>query len=356
VNSFKNRNSESYWKWIFRTNDHLSQIVFIFVSKLNAQNARNFQLFEASTDIRIVYLNGIRIRYTDVIMLKLFPIMVKLFKNKTRRYNALHLFSIPKFYTRQKQVLHLDDPVYSKFELENIIKWASAQNYNNGESILICTNEYTKNWFLMRVKFLKVFIVEQGFQDIVPTKSSPALNFSCVYSSPYIDISTDKHGNHTTWGAEILITQIIPKLNRVDPDIQIHIIGQIGKKANHSLSKLHNVFTYGRVNFKENSEILSKCTIGIYPRTFDHKRSILKIFSYIGAGLPVVTFDLEDTRVIKDYNLGLSVNSIDDFVRAIVQLKEQPKILKNLERNIDKFRAPYTWQNLSKKMSGLITH
>jgi glycosyltransferase involved in cell wall biosynthesis len=110
------------------------------------------------------------------------------------------------------------------------------------------------------------------------------------------------------------------------------------------------------VNFKENSEILSKCTIGIYPRTFDHKRSILKIFSYIGAGLPVVTFDLEDTRVIKDYNLGLSVNSIDDFIRAIVQLKEQPKILKNLERNIDKFRPPYTWQNLSKKMSELITH
>jgi glycosyltransferase involved in cell wall biosynthesis len=354
MDSFQNKNSESFYKWIFRKTDHLDQVVFIFISKLNTQNARNFQLFDASDNVRIVYLNGIKFRFTDLFLLNLFTFMINLFKNRIKNYRVLHLFSTPGFSSKQKQVLHLDDPLYSKIELENLKKWELNQKQTNGQSILICTNQYTKNWFDAELKFSNIFIIEQGFKEVVPVRFLPKSKFTCVYSSPYIHLANDKHGNHSTWGSELLINQIIPKLNLIDPDIEIHLIGELGKDAHHQLRQFRNVFLHGRVSFERNMQILSSCSIGLYPRSYDHKRSILKIFSYIGAGLPVVSFDLEDTRVIKDNNLGVSVNTVSEFIEAIILLKKNPHILQNLKLNIEKFRTPYTWENLSRKMSDLL--
>ena len=81
-------------------------------------------------------------------------------------------------------------------------------------------------------------------------------------------------------------------------------MGQLGSDASQELKKFRTVYIHGRVNFQKNIEILSSCSVGIYPRKHDHKRSILKIFSYIGAGLPIVTFDLIDTEVVKLNSLG----------------------------------------------------
>ena len=72
-----------------------------------------------------------------------------------------------------------------------------------------------------------------------------------------------------------------------------------------------NIIYHGRVDFFQNMTILSDCSVGIYPRNVEFKRSMAKIFSYIGAGLPIVTYDLYDTEVVKLNNLGYSVTSVD---------------------------------------------
>ena len=354
MNEFRNTNSESFWQWVFRKKDNLDQIVFIFSSKLNAQNARYFQLFEASENIRIVYFKGLKIRYTDRFSLKVFSLLTQSFKKKIINYKTLHIFSIPSFESSQKQVLHIDDPLYSESELRNLMNWENKLVIKRGVPFLICTNSYTEDWFKDKLKYTKILIIEQGFQEIELNKKQINSNFSCVYTSPYIHLGNDKHGQHSTWGAEILIKEIIPRLNRIDPSIEIHLVGELGKYASVELSKYQNIFTYGRVSFYKNAEILSNRTIGIYPRTFDHKRSILKIFSYIGAELPVVTFDLVDTEVIKDFKLGVTVNNTNDFIAAIVKLRDNPYILKKYRSNIIKFRPEYSWKNLSKKMNQLI--
>jgi glycosyltransferase involved in cell wall biosynthesis len=355
MDKLQNKNSESFWTWLSRKNDNLVQIVFVFISQLNAQNARNFQLFEASENIRIVYLKGLRLRYSDKFLLKLFRILINSRKKQIANYKVLHLFSIPSFVLNQKQIMHLDDPTYLRSEINKLIDWEKNLVDKKGQPFLICTNSYTKNWFESELKYTKIIIIEQGFRTFKPIEVNQSINFSCVYSSPYIHFGRDKHGNHSTWGAEILIKEIIPRLNKLDPNIEIHLIGEIGKHALFELSRCTNVHIYGRVSFNENTEIISKCKIGIYPRTFDHKRSILKIFSYIGAGLPVVTFDLVDTKVVKDFQLGIAVNSIDEFILGVNTLKTNPEIFERYKANIVDFRPPYSWKNLSNKMNDLIS-
>jgi glycosyltransferase involved in cell wall biosynthesis len=323
------------------------------MSQLNAQNARNFQLFEASKNIRVVYLKGLKIKYTDMIILRIFNILIKLLKYKIAKYRVVHIFSIPRFKLNQKQVLHLDDPTYSLLELQEITKWQNNLIDKNGEPILICTNEYTKNWFETRLEHTKIYVIEQGFKYNESDETQASSNFSCAYSSPYIHFGKDKHANHSTWGAETLIKEIIPLLHKRDPDIEIHLVGELGEQAFLQLSKFENIVTHGRVSFEKNTEILSKCKIAIYPRKFDHKRSILKIFSYIGAGLPVVTFNLVDTQVVRDFELGIAVNNVDDFIDAIIELKASPENLEKYKNNIIQFRPPYSWENLAKKMNDL---
>ena len=49
-----------------------------------------------------------------------------------------------------------------------------------------------------------------------------------------------------------------------------------------------------------------------------------------------------------------TVNNIDDFISAIVKLRDNPDILEKHKTNIEKFRPEYSWKNLSKKMNQLI--
>ena len=148
----------------------------------------------------------------------------------------------------------------------------------------------------------------------------------------------------------MLVNEIIPLITLLDPEIEIHLVGEIGECAKNKLDKFENIFYYGRVNFRENSRILANCSVGIYPRNKDFKRSMSKIFAYIGAGLPIVTFNLIDTEVVKVNNLGFSVTTSEEFVEKIICLKNDPTLLQDFRKRIEIFKPNYSWKNLGCKM------
>lgn len=265
------------------------------------------------------------------------------------------MFNTEVNYINRKQILHIDDPIYSEDEIDLLKQWSLKVRSAKGSPIVICTNSFTRNWYLENSVAAKVLVIEQGFHPINLSNKLKSNSFSCVYSSPYIHFEGDKHENHSTWGSELLIRQIIPEINARDKEIEIHLIGQVGKNAKKALSKFENIRIYGRVNFLENMTILSERSIGIYPRTFDHKRSILKIYSYIGAGLPIVTFDLFDTKVVKDNELGFSVTNCEEFVDKIIELKSNEFLYNSYRNKVLKFRAAHTWELLAHKMESQIT-
>lgn len=350
---FQNQNAEPYFRWVFRKNETLNQVVFYFLSQVNATSPRFFPLFEASSKIRIVYIRGLRIPHTDLIMLKVYKFLFKVASSRFERYDYIHIVGGEPNLNIQNQILHLDDPNYSieeKYYLQNWERFLKSRNLN---PIIICTNNFTSNYLSKVTKHSKILIIEQGF-DFIPIKDrsqvTKTYNFSCVYSSPYIHVGRDKHSKHGTWGAELLIKEIIPLMYSCDPDIEVHLVGELGKCAKQELKIFDNLVYHGRVNFYDNLKILARCSIGIYPRDKDLKRSMSKIFSYIGAGLPMVVYDLYDTEVVKRYKLGFSVKSSEEFVEKIIFLKRNPRKLQELSNRVNKIKPKYSWQYLSKKM------
>lgn len=347
----ENINAESVFRWIFRNKDDLSSVVFFFISKRNATNARFHSLFEQTQNIRIVYFSGTIFGKLDRISIFLFSKILLVLRGKIAKYDQIHLFNTDLNVKIKTQILHIDDPAYTDLELIKIKSWERTLTRNNLKAYLVCTNNYSYNWYKTHLVYTNVVVIEQGFHEMfLPITRG---DFSLVYSSPYIHYGRDKHSQHTTWGASLLIDEIIPEIVLADPTIKIKLIGELGINAKQAVSKFENVLFYERVSFKENMKILSTCSVGLYPRRHDHKRSILKIYSYIGAGLPVVTFDLIDTEVIKLNSLGYSVNSVSQFVQKIIDLKRDKALLSVFQKNIEKFRTPYSWKNLANKMESI---
>jgi glycosyltransferase involved in cell wall biosynthesis len=298
---------------------------------------------------------GLSLKYADRILLQLFKLLLVGAKKKISKYQTVHLFETKLKFSSKKQVLHIDDPEYTQIRIDELIKWENSCISKSNVPIIICTNSYTYKWLATNLKSTKIFIVEQGYHSIVLNNDKRQNNFSCVYTSPYIHYGKDKHAKHSTWGSEILIDEIIPRLNLLDPEIHIHLVGQLGSDASQELKKFRNVYIHGRVNFQKNIEILSSCSVGIYPRNYDHKRSVLKIFSYIGAGLPIVTFDLIDTEVVKANSLGFAVDNTDEFITSILDLKNSPELMLKYEERIKKFRIDFTWSVLAGKMESILS-
>jgi glycosyltransferase involved in cell wall biosynthesis len=352
VENFSNKNAISLLRWIFIRGDNLDQIVFYFLSSINFTSSRYFPLFDQNDKVRVVYFKGLPFKYSDFFMLKLFKLLRKILRFQINTYSCVHIFETSEIYNSKYQVLHIDDPKYDEEQILLITQWEQELIARKKVPIIVCTNQFTEAWLKQFLYHAKITIIEQGYFPISDQYDDQKhSHFCCVYSSAYIHYGNDKHSKDSTWGVDNLFDEIIPKLNLMDSEVFVHLIGELGNDAKAQAASLPNVICHGKLSLFDNAKLLSACSIGIYPRTYDHKRSILKIYSYIGAGLPVVTYDLIDTRVIKEESLGISVNSINDFIYSVGKLKADISLLNYYSSRIKNVRLDYTWKSLTKKLN-----
>ncbi len=342
-------NRLDWFKWIFMRRERFAGVTLLFESKQNPTSPRYEPLFRKLKSTRVVIVKGLPIPKTDRLMLTLLPIIEKFFRRKLSNYQWYHSFgAVNKVMTNQ--AVHLDDPQYSVEELERLEELRKYLHKYGKTLVIICTNRYSEDWFKRRLSGAEVRVLSQGYTSSGITVPKKNERFSCVYTSPFIHYKGDRHANHTTWGSLTLFDEIIPSIFSKCNDLEIHLIGSIGANAKEFLAQFPNVICHGLVNRLDNAVLLSASHVGLYPRTHDHKRSVQKVFEYIGAGLPIVTFDLTDTHIVKDEDLGIVVQSPSDFADAILMLRNNKKLLKVFESKVIKFREGYSWESLAKKL------
>ena len=113
MNRFEGKNAINFFRWVILRKDNYDQIVFYFLSRRNTTSSRYYPLFNASKEVRVVVLPGLKLPFTDVFMLKIFWSLVYLFRKKISKYRVIHTFSSEIKFNCLYQVLHLDDPEYS---------------------------------------------------------------------------------------------------------------------------------------------------------------------------------------------------------------------------------------------------
>jgi glycosyltransferase involved in cell wall biosynthesis len=355
INKFTSRNTIPWWRWIFSKSSEFTALTFFFLSRKNSTSPRFFPLFNEMESLHIVLVRGTRWGKLDYFQLKAINFLEKITRKKQRNYNWL---LTSKYVEKSKfginLVLNLDDPLYSEVEINNIRSWEKKLIDESKRGVIIVTSETTKSYLNGSGVESPIFVIEQGYTNNTLLSPDKNKNFSLVYSSPYIDSKNDKHGDHPTWGVDLFIKEIIPKIIRADGSIEIHLVGRIGKEANRYLKDFNQVKLHGLVTFSDNSKILKKAHLGLYPRKFDNNRRVQKIYEYIGANLPIVTFDLEDTKPVIQLGVGISVNSVDEFVNAVIKLKNDHELYISFYSKILKIQNDYSWQTLASRFDKLI--
>lgn len=346
-------NTEKLFRWLFRRDENLKEVVFLFISRKNAINARYTPLFLQGRNIRMVYLLGSNFRHFDRLFMHLGKTLFNLRIRNIKFYEILHVLDLNVISNIKTQALHLDDPQYSDIEISNIALWENNLVLKNQNPVLIVTNSYTKSWFVNHLKRAEIIIIEQGFHSLssskIITKHENAI-FVCAYSSNFIHYGSDRHANDSTWGSSTLLDEVIPRISALDSEIQFRLIGELGKQAKLKIETMKNVKAFGRVGFEKNIELLMQCDIAIYPRLFDHRRSILKIFSYLGADLPIVSIDLVDTEIVRRKEIGYLVPDIDTLISKVLELKDSIELREHFRSNIVRVKSDFTWDNLALKM------
>jgi glycosyltransferase involved in cell wall biosynthesis len=273
-------------------------------------------------------------------------------KLAVRKFNNYKLFQANSFGAiknlKTHILIHLDDPEYSIRERNNLIETFEHCQKNSKRLFVVCTNQYTMDYLKSFLPKRSLIEAPQGFTEIFQNTISPSHRpFRIVYSSSIIDIDQDRRQGHSSWDATHLIDDLIPKIVSKLPDVEIHLIGRIGKNAKSHLAEYHQVTMHGLVSIKDNAEILSRCSLAIYPRLMDNRRSVQKISEYLGAGLPIVSYDLIDASLVKREYLGVCVGSPDEFINAIEKFYKDRDFYMKFVRHIGEIRNKYSWEEIA---------
>lgn len=353
-NKFTNINVLSWKKWLRIKSDTLPVLSFYFLSRKNATSPRFFPLLNQMQTVRIVLFKGTRFGKFDYFQLKIVRVFIKLTHHKQKKYRWIFVTDTKFASCSVNQILNIDDPLYNHDETKQVLIWEKKLKSNYREGVIIVTNETTQKYFFDLKLESKIIIIEQGHSKNSNASNDMFEEFAFVYSSPYIDADGDKHGNHPTWGVNLFIKEIIPRLIKNDPLISIHLIGNVGDNAYKYLSNIDQVTMHGYRNIEENYHLLTKCSVGLYPRTVDNNRRVLKIYEYIGANLPIIAFNLEDTKPVTELNIGISVDTVDEFVAAVLHMKEDKNLYSFFLENLKSIQNKYSWNILAKKFDELI--
>lgn len=82
-----------------------------------------------------------------------------------------------------------------------------------------------------------------------------------------------------------------------------------------------------------------------------------RIYDHLWTKLPTILNDCEAfAKIIKENNLGLvsETNDVDSWIKNILLLKNNPKLVKEIKQNIKKYKQDISWQKTLKPISDFI--
>lgn len=352
---FLNQNAEPWYRWLCRRSDPLPAVTMYFLSRVNRTSPRFFPLYEDSHCVRVVVVRGLSVPKTDKLILYFVQLLVLVTRKKLASYKVFidHDFKHgEKILTNT--IIQCDDPEYTRDTIEKLIGRTKLLKSQGLKTIVVVTNKFTRDWIETSCPDALPIVIAQGFTQPVNVSAKKFGKFSCVYTSGSIDYKGDRHQHHPSWSASHLIEEIIPRLVKNYPEIEIHLTGRVGPNAKAALLQFSQVFIHGELSREKNAEILRRCHIGLHPRINDHGWQVQKIAEYIGAGLPIVAYDLLDSILVRELNLGILVTNAFDFVQAIGKLSMDQQLYSNLVLSIDRARSRYSWVELARQLDATI--
>jgi len=157
-------------------------------------------------------------------------------------------------------------------------------------------------------------------------------------------------------GVQLLI-KVLPRIVRIFPDIEVHIIGSgpFESTLKHLVSNLgleNHVIFHGRVDDEEKVfNILSRCACGIAlftPDSYARYGEPGKIKTYLECGLPIITTKVPYIALeIEKYRAGIVINyNENNLFEALIRILHDDEMRKIYRRNALKLASNFYWEKI----------
>jgi glycosyltransferase involved in cell wall biosynthesis len=104
------------------------------------------------------------------------------------------------------------------------------------------------------------------------------------------------------------------------PEARLWLLGEASESIRRRTSGRDDIVLFGRVPRNRVLPLVASLDVALYPRRHDQGISASKVGEYLGAGVPIVSYDLRVTENVAAAGAGILVQSPREFVDAVEHL------------------------------------
>ena len=173
------------------------------------------------------------------------------------------------------------------------------------------------------------------------------------YLAAFLLLPGDRGGGNPLYDLTHLLELWDEIATRV-PGARLELIGLASTAVRGRLAGRSDVVVTGRLPRSELLRRIAAWDVALYPRTADQGIRASKIAEYLGAGVPIVSYDYEVVADVREAGAGILVDTPREFVGAVERLLRDPEERARLADAARAAGAERDWDVLAKRYAAIL--
>jgi len=241
-----------------------------------------------------------------------------------RRYRAM-------FTTDNEQIAYfsglivsdIDDPIYSEREVELLNRPQLAAYVVTAESAARRFESLgvDKPWHVVPQGVSLASLQPGEIERARARRKSGDLIVG--YMGSWLLSAGDRNGDDPIYNIDHLLA-LWEEIRARVPEARLWLIGGASARVRARCAGREDIVIFGRLPRAEALAHVASFDIALYPRRASHVPQAAKTIEYLGAGVPVVSYDLPVVADLREARAGILVDDPRAFVDAVVSLARDP--------------------------------
>lgn len=244
---------------------------------------------------------------------------------------------------RVPAVVDIDDPYYTP-EHVALLKTAAAY--------VVTAERAARRYEALGVE-TPWYVVPQGVarppRDERPRTGGPLVG----YLAAFLLLPGDRGGGEPLYDVSHLL-DLWDEIHARVPSARLELIGLPSASLQRRLAGRDDVALTGRLPRDELMRRVARWDVAVYPRTLDQGIRASKVAEYLGAGVPIVSYDYEVVADVRDAGAGLLVDTPRAFVEAVERLLRDPDERARLAAAAHAAGAERDWDVLAERYAAIL--